>query len=76
MKLRIKNGKTNLRLWLPSGNITVSLMLRTIKVDNKKLSKNVRSKIIDVIKEARKYHKPLLLVDIESAKGEKVFIEI
>jgi hypothetical protein len=76
MKLRIKNGKTNLRLWLPSGNITVSLLLRSIKIDNKRLTRDVRAKIMHVIKEARKFHKPLLLVDIESAKGEKVFIEI
>ncbi len=76
MKLRIKNGKTNLRLWLPSGNITVSLLLRSIKIDNKRLTRDVRAKIMHVIKEARKLHKPLLLVDIESAKGEKVFIEI
>lgn len=76
MKLRIKNGKTNLRLWLPSGNLIISLLLRSIKIDDKRLNKEQRKKIIKIIKETRKIHKPVALIDIESAKGEKVFIEI
>jgi hypothetical protein len=76
MKLRIKNGKSNFRLRLPSGVITVSLLLRAVKVDNQRLSKDIRKKLLSAFKEARKYHKPLVMIDIESSIGEKVFIEI
>ena len=76
MKLRIKSGKTNLNLWLPSGTITVSILLRAIKIDNKRISRDIRRKLLAAFKEARKYHKPLVMIDIESSKGEKVFIEI
>jgi hypothetical protein len=76
MKLRIKSGKTNFKLWLPSGTLTISLLLRVAKIDNKRLSKDVRRKLIAAFNETRKYHKPLVMIDIESSKGEKVFIEI
>jgi hypothetical protein len=76
MKLRIKSGRTNLRLWLPSGNLIISFMLRFVKIDDKRLDKDIRKKLLLAFIEARKYHKPLVMIDIESSKGEKVFIEI
>jgi hypothetical protein len=76
MKLRIKNGKSNFRVWLPSGNLIISLLLRVVKIDNKRLNKDIRKNLLSAFKEARKYHKPLVMIDIESSKGEKVFIEI
>jgi predicted transcriptional regulator len=76
MKIRIKNGKSHIRLWLPSGNLVISLILRSIKIENKRFSKEQRKRMMIALKEARKYCKPLALIDIESAKGEKVFIEI
>jgi hypothetical protein len=51
-------------------------LLRAIKIDNKRISRDIRRKLLAAFKEARKYHKPLVMIDIESSKGEKVFIEI
>jgi hypothetical protein len=76
MKLRIKSGRTNLRLWLPSGNLIISFMLRFVKIDDKRLDKDIRKKLLSAFIEARKYQKPLVMIDIETSTGEKVFIEI
>ena len=65
-----------INLWLPSGPILINLVLKFADIDGYKFNKATRKKIIKEIKQLKKYRKDILLVDIETAKGEKVFVKI
>ncbi len=77
MKIIIKSEKSpKLTLYLPSGPIVMNLLLKSINIDGFKLNKDVRKRIIKELKELKKLHQEVLLIDIETAKGEKVFVKI
>ena len=77
MKIIIKSEKSpKFTLYLPSCPIVMNLVLKSINIDGYKLNKDVRKRIIKELKELKKLHQEVLLIDIETAKGEKVFVKI
>ena len=76
MKIRIDNGKNNFKIWLPTGMLTIRLALNFLKSEDIKIDAKTKKLILSKVKELRKIHKPLILVDIETSKKEKVYIEI
>ncbi len=77
MRILIKeNQKTKLSLWLPSGPLVLSTFLRYFRYEGKRFPKEKRKAILQQIKRLRKFHKPLVLVDIQQKNGDKVLIKI
>jgi hypothetical protein len=54
----------------------LNLILNVVVIDGMRFPKVTREKIIRQYKKLRKIHKPVVLIDIDSASGEKVFIKI
>jgi hypothetical protein len=77
MQIVIKeNNKLRFFIWLPSHPTILNLILKVAVIDGKKFSKETRKKLIMGYKNLKKLHKPLVLIDIDSASGEKVLIKI
>ncbi len=77
MRILIKeNQKVKLSLWLPSGPLVLNTFLRYFRYEGKRFPKEKRKLIMQQIKRLRKFHKPLVLVDIEQKNGDKVLIKI
>jgi hypothetical protein len=77
MRILIKEqNKTKLSLWLPSGSLVINTLLKNVKFEGKKLSSQQRKFFVQQIKELRKIHKPLVLIDIEQKNGDRVYIKI
>lgn len=69
--------KTIVNIWVPSGPAMLRFILRFVPVDNgRKLSKDLRDRLIETYKKIRKYHKNLVIADITSKDGTKVFIKL
>ena len=80
MKIEIKSGGHRISLLLPSRLIFSSL---TIRIAEKYLQKKAfafppgaAKEFVLTVRKCRKYHKKLVLVDMESADGEKVKITL
>jgi hypothetical protein len=71
-----KDLKTRFAFWLPSGPTVVSLFLKFLVIDGEKVNKVMRRKIVSVYKVLRKHHKPVALIEIESATGDHLLIKI
>jgi hypothetical protein len=71
-----ENQKIKLSLWLPSGPLVLSTFLRYFRYEGKRFPKEKRKAILQQIKRLRKFHKPLVLVDIQQKNGDKVLIKI
>lgn len=77
MNIHIKeNNRTKFFIWLPSNPTILNLILKVVVIDGMKFPKVTREKIIIAYKKLRKIHKPVVLIEIDSASGEKVFIKI
>ena len=77
MRILIQDGhKTKLSLWLPSGPLVLNTFLKYFRFEGKKVSPQQRKFIVQQIKQLRKIHKPLVLIDIEQKNGDRVFIKI
>jgi hypothetical protein len=77
MRIFIKeNNKIKLSLWLPSGPLVLSTFLRYFRFEGKRFPKEKRKLILQQIKQLRKFHKPLVLIDIEQKNGDKVLVKI
>jgi hypothetical protein len=77
MRILIKEqNKTKLSLWLPSGPLVLSIFLKYFTYEGKKVSPQQRKVIVQQIKQLRKIHKPLVLIDIEQKNGDRVYIKI
>ena len=77
MRILIQDGhKTKLSLWLPSGPLVLNTFLKYFRFEGKKVSPQQRKVIVQQIKQLRKIHKPLVLIDIEQKNGDRVFIKI
>ncbi|GEM_PF-1103366 len=69
--------KTIVNIWVPSGPAMLRFILRFAPIDNgRKLSKDLRDRLIETYKKIRKYHKNLVIADITSKDGTKVFIKL
>ena len=71
-----EQNKTKLSLWLPSGPIVLRTFLKYLTYDGKKMDATQRKLLVKQIQLLRKIHKPLVLIDIESKTGDKVYIKI
>jgi hypothetical protein len=77
MRIYIKeNQKVKLSLWLPSGNLVIATFLRYFQIEGKKFSASQRKAMMRQIKQLRKVHKPLVLIDIEQKNGDRVLVKI
>lgn len=77
MRIYIKeNQKVKLSLWLPSGNLVIATFLRHFQIEGKKFSAPQRKALMRQIKQLRKVHKPLVLIDIEQKNGDRVLVKI
>jgi hypothetical protein len=77
MRILIKEqNKTKLSLWLPSGPLVLHTFLKYFTYEGKKVSPQQRKVIVQQIKQLRKIHKPLVLIDIEQKNGDRVYIKI
>ncbi len=77
MRIFIKeNNKIKLSLWLPSGPLVLGTFLRYFRYEGKRFPKEKRKLILQQIKRLRKFHKPLVLIDIEQKNGDKVLVKI
>ncbi len=77
MRILIKEqNKTKLSLWLPSGPIVLRTFLKHFTYDGKKMDATQRKLLVKQIQLLRKILKPLVLIDIESKNGDKVYIKI
>ena len=71
-----EQNKTKLSLWLPSGPLVLRIFLKYFTYEGKKVSPQQRKVIVQQIKQLRKIHKPLVLIDIEQKNGDRVYIKI
>ncbi len=77
MRILIKEqNKTKLSLWLPSGPFVLGTFLKYFTYDGKNFDIKTRKLLVKQIQLLRRIHKPLVLIDIESKNGDKVFIKI
>jgi len=77
MRIMIQEqGKRKFSLWLPFGRVTLGFALRFVRIDEKKLSKHMRLKIINTMMKMKKIHHRILDVDIETKDRTKVVIKI
>lgn len=80
MKIELKSGGHRILLLLPSRLIFSRL---TVRIAEKYLQKKdivfppgAAKEFVLTVRKCRKYHKKLVLVDVESADGEKVKITL
>ncbi len=77
MRILIKEKhKVKLALWLPSGPLVLNTFLKYFRYEGIQFSKEKRKLIMQQIKRLRKFHKPLVLIDIEQKNGDKVLLKI
>lgn len=77
MRILIKeNQKIKLSIWLPSGPLVLNTFLKYFRYEGKTFPREKRKLLIQQIKRLRKFHKPLVLVDIQQKNGDKVLIKI
>ena len=77
MNIHIKeNNRTKIFLWFPSNPTILNLILRVAVIEGTRFPKATREKIIAAYKKLGKIHKSVLLIETDSASGEKVFIKI
>jgi len=71
-----ENQKIKLSIWLPSGPFVLNTFLKYFRYEGKPFPKEKRKRLMQQIKRLRKFHKPLVLVDIQQKNGDKVLIKI
>ena len=72
-----EENRTVINLWIPSGPYFVGFFLRWIRNDQgKRLDAQTRKKITTTYQRIRKHHKNLVIADITSKDGTKVFIKL
>lgn len=77
MRIRIEEQKkVKLLLWLPSWLWVINEVLKHAQIEGKKLSPLQRKKIIAAMKIAKKYHRFVLDINIQSQDGANVMIKI
>lgn len=78
MRILIRdNKKTVLNLWVPSGPRLIGFILGFVRTDEgHKLDLETRKKIVTTYRKIRQYHKNLVIADITSQDGSKVFIKL
>lgn len=77
MRIVIKEKrKTKVFLWLPSYHFVIRLVLKRAKIDGVSLNKNQIDRLMKAIKLAKKYHRHIIDIDIQSNDGDAVWIHI
>ncbi len=70
-----QKGKHKLSFWLPSSPLLINTFLKFVTFEDKKIPKDTRIKIVRQIKKLKRYHKPLILVEVESKDGDQVYFK-
>ena len=77
MRILIKEqNKIKLSFWLPSGPIVLKTFLKYVTYEGKRINKPQRQLIYKHIQALRKFHRPLVWIDIEQKNGDRIFIKI
>ena len=78
MRIHIRDeGKTVIKIWVPSGAWLLRIILRWVRLENgTKINKETRQKIITIYRHVKKYHRKLVIADIESKDGTRVFTQL
>jgi len=77
VRIHIKEKhKGKLSLWLPSGPLVLNTFLKYFRYEGIQFPKEKRKLIMQQIKRLRKFHKPLVLIDIEQKNGDNVLLKI
>jgi hypothetical protein len=78
MRILIREeNKTVINLWIPSGPRLIGLILRWVRNDEgKRIDSATRKKLVSTYRKIRKLHKNLVIADITSKDGTKVFIKL
>lgn len=80
MKIRIRSREGNFHLPIPTGlvlnGLTASLLPQVCSEMGLKLSKQQAKNLIFALKQFRRTHKDLVLVEVRSADGDEVLIKL
>lgn len=77
MRIIVKDKHhTKLSLWLPTSNFALGVALKHFVVDGKKLSPEKRRRLLKEFRHLRKFHKPLIDIEIIEKNGTYVLIKI
>ncbi len=78
MRIHIRDeGKTIINIWIPSGTLLLRMVLRWVRFeDGARINKQTRQKIITIYRNVKKYHRQLVIADIESKDGTRIFIKL
>lgn len=80
MKIRLKDRKTNLRFWFPTGLFLsrpiAAAIARGARDKGMPLTGRQLNVLFKAIKRYRKEHKDWVLAEVDSKDGEKVFIKL
>jgi hypothetical protein len=78
MRIHIRDErKTILKIWVPSGTFLINIMLRLIRLEGgQKINQETRQKIVRIYRQVRQYHRKLVIADIESRDGTRVYIQL
>ena len=72
-----EENRTVINLWIPSGPRFVGFILRWLRNDEgETMNADTRKKIVMTYQKIRKHHKNLVIADITSKDGTKVFIKL